>query len=138
MKKVTVKKRQLDTSKLESWLVEDTHDFDIITFEVDEDLDGLNLYLIFVNSEGTGGVEKLDGNEWCPSHLFTAVKGTVRVQLVATEDETYSKTSDIRWSSISSSVTMNENIETDDIVDEPVQSVIENLICEEINEDSNN
>lgn len=132
MRTVNIRKREMDTSKISNWLVEDTHDFDEIKFNVDEDLAGLYLYLLFINSEGTGGVEALEGNVWTPSHSFTATKGNVKIQLIATADSPYSTSTDIRWSCISTSVHLNENIEPDELVDEPEQSVIENLLCEEL------
>ena len=132
MRTVRIKKREMDVSKLSNWIVEDTHDFDSILFEVDEELTDLYLYLLYVNPEGTGGVETLTGNVWIPSHSFTAVKGVVKIQLVATEDDAYSQTSDVRWSSIATTITLHENIEPSVPVVEPEQSVIENLICEEL------
>lgn len=129
MKNVAVKKREINTNPLDNWIVEDSHDFDAIDFTIDEELDGLNLYLLFRNREDEGGVEKLDGTTWIPSHSFTALNGQMKIQLIAIDEDTYSASSEIRWSTKYATITIPANIEPTELVDEPAQSMIEDIIC---------
>lgn len=127
MKTVSVKKREINIAALEDWIVEDTHDFDTIVFTIDENLSGLHLFLLYKNRNDEGGVEKLDGNTWIPSQSFTAVRGSVRIQLIAVDGEDYPSTNSIRWSSRYSTITVHENIEADVLVPEPEESVMESV-----------
>lgn len=129
MRTVTVKKRDINTAPLDDWIVEDSHDFDEIDFRVDESVDGLKLFLIFRNNDDEGGVEELDGTVWRPSHRFTAISGQMSIQLIAVDGETYSQESDVRWSSRYATINIQRNIEAEELVDDPEQSMIEDIIC---------
>lgn len=127
MKNVTVRKREMNVTPLQDWIVEDTHDYETIHFTIDEDVTGLSLFLLYRNKNDEGGVEALSGNDWTPSHTFTAVDGEVKIQLIAVDGDTYPSANTIRWSTKYATISVQQNIEAEILVPEPQQTEMEDI-----------
>lgn len=128
---VNVKNKVIDASKLASFIVEDTHGVDEILFNIDEDLSELNVFILYTNSTGEGYIDLLEavdgGYLWIPSHRATVEAGSTEIQILGLGF--INGTVERRWSSLSATIEVQRNIEAEELIDEPSQSLIENEIC---------
>ena len=140
MQDIIVKSKKITAERLDNRIVQNERSVEVIRFSIlDETPSGLYFYLIYSYEDSTGGVEPLTESDgkyvWTPSHEFTAQSGRKRIQIIAVDEDNYS-TGDvvtIRWSTISACIIIPADVEVDEPADTPQQSVIEDLICEEIN-----
>ena len=139
MHTITIRQKTIPSEKLENSVVQNERNISAVAFDIPDVAEGLYFYLIYSNEDGTGGVEPLTESDgkyvWTPSHEFTAQSGRKRIQIIAVDEDNYSTGDDvtIRWSTISACIIIPADVEVDEPADTPQQSVIEDLICEEIN-----
>lgn len=134
MTTVNVKNKEIDVSKLASLIVEDSHDVDEFLFVVDDDLSELNVFVLYTNPSEKGYIDLLEqvegGYVWKPSHRATVEEGNLKIQLVGLSFDNGVVTN--RWSSLYADINIQKNIEAEELVDEPGQSLIEDEICGEL------
>lgn len=138
---IPIKNKELNVSKIQNWIVEDEHDLEEFKFVLQEDGDyDLSYYLIYRNNENKGGFERLaketDGTTvsliWSPTHNFTQVKGKIKIQIIGIlcieENNEYYVAK--RWSTISNSIVISENIEPDTIAPDVSSDMLEQYIAQ--------
>ena len=141
MKTVIVRNKHLDTLRINEWIVEDERNFEPIQFIMDNEsgLSELSFYLIYKNSEGKGGFERLvkeaDSSSlvltWFPSHQFSQTSGHMDIQLIGISFklENGSYVVDKRWSTLSSDIFLHRNIEVGEIAPDVGSDIIEEALA---------
>lgn len=149
MKIVGIKNKEIKSDKLQGVIVQDERNIQPVQFTLtDETLVDLMFYLLYRNPDGTGGVEYLyktvSGADislvWNLSHTFTNNSGTKQIQVIAVDNNDYTigDNSTVRWSSQYCNVVLGEDIEPSELAPNAEQTMIEDLICEALDDNNSN
>lgn len=149
MKIVNIKNKEIKSDKLQGVIVQDERNIQPVQFTLtDESLVDLMFYLLYRNPDGTGGVEYLQKTVigadisllWNLSHTFTNSSGTKQIQVIAVDNNDYTigDNSTVRWSTLYCNVVLGEDIEPSELAPDAEQTMIEDLICEALDDNNSN
>ncbi len=138
---ISVKNKQINASRISRWIVQNECDAEdiVLTLTGCDDV-SLNFFIVFRTEDGTSGVEPLEKEikgtsvvlTWRPSRAFSSVEGETDIQLIGVDDPLYhaGEQTTIRWSTMHTTVTVSEDIETDQLAVGNGQTLLEGLLCE--------